>query len=207
MLSLWYNLSFRWWSLEWRAVTLQLHRTKCSWVLHQLVMNCPWARRELDVSCSWTIRSSSWKAWHGAHWHASSRRVDDELTNSLRIVHDPVTKICRPTWHAVTAVLRTLQFTISLRTSTTRVPMRATESCKCQPGLNIVCIVQKVEGHCYELQERKKRNWQYFYQKTSTTKSWKEYRIIFPTYNCIEINREQLLSLMPISSTKYFSIG
>ena len=76
-------------------------------------------------------------------WHVSSRSIHDEFTNSWRIVHDPFAKFCRdsnfkhfkilfPTWHAVTTSLRTLHASLRLVCALTVVPMRASESCKCQ---------------------------------------------------------------------------
>ena len=126
----------------------RLPRPRCD--AHQFV-NMSLTTRELDVSCSWSIRDSRGMARTATHWYASSRIVP----TSSRRVHEQFEHSSRPgreilSWpkfwtfqnsrpdmarshDGFTHTSR--QFTTSLRTGTTRVvPMRATKSCKCQPG-------------------------------------------------------------------------
>ena len=110
--------------------------------------------REFNVSCSWTIRGILWQSCPGAHWHASSRIV----TTSSRRAHEQFAHSSRPGHYILSwPTFWTFQnfrpnmsrshdrlthfsrpFTTSLRTGATPVvPMRATESGKCQTSINI----------------------------------------------------------------------
>ena len=112
--------------------------------------------REFNVSCTWTIRGILWQSCPGAHWHASSRIV----TTSSRWAHEQFAHSSRPGHYILSwPKFWTFQnfrpdksrshdrlahisrpFTTSLRTGATPVvPMRATESGKCQTSIS-VCL-------------------------------------------------------------------
>ena len=129
----------------------------CSWTAREHVLNYSWTWRVLFVNYPWqfvTVVALRALSSTGTHPPASSRRVHEQFAHSLRPGREILSwpkfwtfqNSCPDMTRSPDGFTHTSrQFTTSLRTGTTWVvPMRATESCKCQPCFRVYLPYNKL---------------------------------------------------------------